>query len=387
MPDLGADVFHEAPGTTVEEVDASFCHLRTMECGSKPVGFFPHGILIANNPWDDIFRLRPGAQEDLQLPEASFIGRAWREFFLEGLRSYDGDGQQRVQEGAFVLEILETLQQLSEFFPNWRVLFKEALINFQHSGLLPPLLRPKLGVLSSPGRMLYNPFYMPHNPEKSQNLPQEPGSHETLPYGGDKANWEATSVIAGLPLSPKVIAYALLKEGGLEDYQPEGGETGFVDKVKFKNSGKRTPTLRLAMEKPDQKTKNGHDVKKAPVITKEQEAAREKLNAFIRQEGESWKDIKRTESGRLGRSKSILKTLELDKAFLVEEMSAVAQKFMEFGDQYVGRLKQGADQLFSTICRREGVDDELITKAWAMALNKRSEAQPKSKKSGSIRSA
>lgn len=228
---------------------------------------------------------------------------------------------------------------------------------------------------------------MPHNPEKSQSLPQEPGSHETLPYGGDKANWEATSVMAGLPLSPKVIAYALLKEGGLEDYQPEGEETGFVDKVKFKKSEKRTPTLRLDMEKAGQKTKNGNDGKKAPAFTKEQAIAMEKLNAFIRQEGDSWKDLKQQEGSRLGRNKSIAKSLEIDKAFVVSEMSKVAAGFMAFADEYGSRLKQGADQLFAGICRREGVDDELITKAWAMALNKRSEAQPKSKKSSSIRSA
>ncbi|MHB8830802.1 MAG: hypothetical protein ACYC44_01670 [Patescibacteria group bacterium] len=227
---------------------------------------------------------------------------------------------------------------------------------------------------------------MPSNIERNQNVPKEPSSHETLPYGGDKADWEAKSVMADLPLSPKVIAYALLREGGLEDYHPKGEETGFVDKVSFKRSDKRTPTLRLDMEKAGQKTKNGQDGKKAPAITKEQEAAKEKLYTFIRQEGETWKELKQEES-RLGKSKVILKTLQRDEAFVISEMSRVADKFMEFADQYGNLLKQGADQLFSTICRREGVDDELITKAWAMALNKRSEAQPRSKKSGSMRSA
>jgi len=227
---------------------------------------------------------------------------------------------------------------------------------------------------------------MPRNMER-QNLPQEPGSHETLPHGGDKANWEATSVIANAPLSPKVIAYALLKEGGLEDYQPEGGETGFVDKVKFKHSEKRSPTLRLDMDKAVKKTANGQDSKEAPTVTKEQAIAMERLNAFIRQEGESWRGLKQDENSRLGKNKRVAETLKLDKAFVVSEMSQVAEQFMIFGDQYAGRLKQGVDKLFSDICRREGVDDELVTEAWAKALNKRSETQSKSKKSSSIRSA
>lgn len=226
---------------------------------------------------------------------------------------------------------------------------------------------------------------MPRNMER-QNLPQEPGSHETLPYGGDRADWEATSAIVGLPLSPKVIAYALLREGGLEDYRPEGGETGFVDKVKFKHSEKSTPTLRLDMEKAVKKTTNGQDSKKAPAVTKEQAVAMEKLNAFIRQEGETWRGLKQDEGSRLGKNKRIAETLKQDKAFVISEMSQVAEQFMIFGDQYAGRLKQDADQLFSTICRREGVDDELSKEAWSMALKRKPEAQPKSKKSGSIRS-
>lgn len=215
---------------------------------------------------------------------------------------------------------------------------------------------------------------------------QEPVSRKTLSYDGNKADWEAEAVTLGAPPSGKVIAYALLKEAELEAYQPTGGETGFVDKVAFKHTGKRTPTLRLAMEKNDHKTKHGHDGQEAPAFTKEQEVAMERLNAYIRQEGESWRDLKQDEGSRLGRHQIIAKTLEKDKDFVVRQMSRVAEEFLKFADQYGSRIKQGADRLYYAICRREGADDELIIKSWAMALNKRFEAQPKPKKSGSIRS-
>ena len=214
---------------------------------------------------------------------------------------------------------------------------------------------------------------------------QEPVSRKTLSYGGNKADWEAEAVTLGAPPSGKVIAYALLKEAELEDYQPAGGETGFVDKVSFKHTAKKTPTLRLDMEKTDHKTKHGHDGKEAPAVTKEQEAAMKRLNAYIRQEGESWRDLKLDEGSRLGKNQTIAKTLEKDKDFVVRRMSRVAEEFLKFADQYGSRIKQGADRLYYAICRREGVDDELIIKSWAMALNQRSEAQPKSKKSSSIR--
>lgn len=217
---------------------------------------------------------------------------------------------------------------------------------------------------------------------------QEPVSRDTLPYGGKKkkADWEAETVTMGTPPSGKVIAYALLKEAELEDYQPTGGEAGFIDKVSFKRTAKRTPTLRLAMEKTEKKTKHGHDGQEAPAFTKEQEAAMERLNAYIRQEGMAWKEIKQDEGSRLGRNQTIAKTLEKDKDFVVRQMSRVAEEFLKFADQYGGSIKQGADHLYYVICNREGVDGELIVRSWAMALNQRSESQPKSKKSGSIRS-
>jgi hypothetical protein len=213
------------------------------------------------------------------------------------------------------------------------------------------------------------------------NPSQETDSRKTLAFGGDKADWEAKQVLESLPLSPKVIAYALLKPVDLEEYRPEGEDSGFIDKVKYKVSEKKVPTLRLELSK-ERKTKDGGNGKEAPKILEKQEEAKKRLRDFLKTENKAWKELKQEEE-RLGDKDSA--GLEQDKDFIIHQVARMAELFIQFGEEFRGKLNKDVDQLFSEICRREGLDDELVAKAWAKALNESLAARPKPKKARSIR--